>query len=52
MDENLTIWVERIFNISYLVVTCVLLISMIRRRGDVALKDCKAAALVTWSFAF
>jgi hypothetical protein len=51
MDENLTIWVERIFNISYLVVTCVLVISMIRRRGDVAPKDRKGAALVTWAFA-
>lgn len=51
MDESLRMWMEIFFNIAYLVVIWGLVITMIRRRGDVALKDRKAAALVTWAFA-
>ncbi|MCK4814707.1 hypothetical protein KA005_02965 [bacterium] len=50
MDENLTIWVERIFNIAFLEVIWTWVITMIWCGGDVAPKACKAAALVTWAF--
>ncbi len=51
MPENLRVWVEIIFNISYLLVIWGLVITMTRRRGSVAEADRGVANRLRWAFA-
>ena len=51
MTESMRMWVEIIFNITYLIVIWGLVIAMILRRPSVALADRRAADLVIWAFA-
>lgn len=51
MPENVRMWVEIVFNLTYLIVVWGLVIAMIRRRPDVAPANRRAADLVIWAFA-
>jgi len=51
MPENVRMWVEIIFNLSYLIVIWGLVIAMIHRRPEVAPANHLAADLVIWAFA-
>jgi hypothetical protein len=50
MPEDVRMWVEISFNISYLIVVWGLVITMLRRRSLVATEDQRAAQLVIWTF--
>jgi hypothetical protein len=51
MSETMRMWVEILFNITYLVVIWGLVIVMLFRRPSVAPEDKRAADLVIWAFA-
>jgi len=51
MSENMRMWVEVSFNITYLIVVWGLVLAMIRRRPEVAPADRRSASLVIWAFA-
>ncbi len=50
MSEGTLIWVEIIFNVTYLVVVWGLVIAMLRRRHELKPESRKIADLVTWAF--
>jgi hypothetical protein len=50
MSETMRMWVEILFNITYLVVVWGLVIVMLLRRPSVAPEDKRAADLVIWAF--
>lgn len=50
MSESLRMWIEVIFNVTYLIVVWALVIAMIRRRSLVNEKDQGVADLLIWAF--
>lgn len=51
MPENVRVWVEVVFNVSYLVVIWALVLRMTQRRGEVAEADRTVANRLRWAFA-
>ncbi|GAP18840.1 hypothetical protein [Levilinea saccharolytica] len=51
MPENVRVWVEVVFNVSYLVVIWGLVLRMTQRRGEVAEADRAVANRLRWAFA-
>ena len=51
MSENVRVWVEIIFNVSYLLVIWGLVLKMTQRRGEVAEADRAVANRLRWAFA-
>ena len=50
MSENMRVWIEIGFNLTYLIVIWGLVVAMIHNRKQVAADDRRAASLVTWAF--
>ena len=50
MSEEMRMWVEIIFNLTYLVVVWGLVIAMLRHRHELDPETRKTADLVTWAF--
>jgi len=51
MSESMRMWVEILFNISYLVVVWGLVVAFLRRRAELGPGSRRLADLVTWAFA-
>ncbi len=50
MSESARMWVEIIFNISYLVTVCTLVIAMLRRQTNVPAQQQPLTRLFIWAF--
>ena len=51
MSENMRMWIEIIFNITYLIVVWGLVITMVRRQANVAAANAAVAQRTLWAFA-